>query len=353
MMTIGGYDVFDWTEIEAGVDENSSILLGNGFSIRLLNGTFSYSQIATQINQNSYLCGPNISSLLNAQNSNFESVMYNLENAKPIVDAYGGIGQNCNTDSQQLRRDLIAGITSLHPQLPLNPPIQLNNYLKCGNFLKRFRNVFTTNYDTLLYWTIMKGRAATKFDDGFRRDLKSKLLYWRESEKQNLFYLHGALHLFVRNYNWLDDTTNLASVLSAPIIKLEMDPQDTILPQVIQHIRNGNYPLAVTEGNFQQKINKIVTNNYLRHALQKFCKLKSDVLVSYGWSGSSNEDQHLCDALLESSVQYWFFGIYAPAAKELTRLDRQVGAINALRQRNRKKPIELIFYDTASLDPWR
>lgn len=352
MTNINGFEVYEWDEIEPALNEDCSLLLGNGFSIALLNGVFSYRQIASQINSAQYACGPNITPLLNTQNSNFESLMLQLENASSIVDAYGGTGTNCTTDAMQLRRDLISGITNLHPQLPLDPPIQSANYLNCGRFLKNFKKVFTTNYDTLLYWAIMKGRAKGAFDDGFRRDSRSGLLHWRESKDQNLFYLHGALHLFVRNTNWFDEDTTLNSVLRAPIIKLEMDAQDTILPQVLRHLRNGSFPLTVTEGHFHQKINRIVSSSYLRYGLEKFGSLNTDVLLSYGWSGGTNEDQHLYDVLQESQISCWLFGVYRPNAAELRRITRLVGALNGLRQRHQMNPIDLVFYDSSTFNPW-
>lgn len=139
--------------------------------------------------------------------------------------------------------------------------------------------------------------------------------------------------------------------MKVPIIKLEMDLQGTILPQVIGHIKNGNFPLTITEGDSSQKINKIIANSYLRFGFEKFGTLKTDILLSYGWNGSSNEDQHIYDALIESRIRYWYFGLFGPNANDLKRVNEILGALNAVR-RHKLPSIKLVFYDTATFSPW-
>lgn len=112
---------------------------------------------------------------------------------------------------------LVETIAGQHPARPGDLTNQ--QYESCIQFLKNFRDkpgdgrIFTLNYDILLYWVLMHGMEEKKiaFDDGFRTDtdhVDAEYVVWDDSaHQQNVYYLHGALHLFdggheLQKYSW-------------------------------------------------------------------------------------------------------------------------------------------------------
>ena len=125
----------------------------------------------------------------------------------------------------------VQAIAGGHPERPSD--ITETQYLACSTFLAHFAgesrkgkacgsdlqgNIFTLNYDLLLYWTLMHDKIkqvdnskpfvlkqlSTEYiphDDGFRSpddEPEAAYVAWdgEEAYHQNVFYLHGALHLY-------------------------------------------------------------------------------------------------------------------------------------------------------------
>ena len=85
----------------------------------------------------------------------------------------------------------------------------------CIEFLQEYLNkdglVFSTNYDLLPYWVLMRNNAKNAID-GFGRDLEtdisgdeyideseleySELRWGKYRDEQTVFYLHGTLPVF-------------------------------------------------------------------------------------------------------------------------------------------------------------
>ena len=70
----------------------------------------------------------------------------------------------------------------------------------------------------------------------------------KHKEKQNIFYLHGALHLF--------DMLN-------EIVKQEYDGKNYLMEQVQKLMNKGTYPIFVTAGNGDEKLNHIKHNLHI------------------------------------------------------------------------------------------
>jgi hypothetical protein len=73
----------------------------------------------------------------------------------------------------------------------------------CVEFLNPFSKIFTTNYDLLLYWVIIKSRG--KFGDGFlnAKDANGFRGPFEEDRLCNVYNIHGGLQLFLRKTaNW-------------------------------------------------------------------------------------------------------------------------------------------------------
>ena len=214
--------------------------------------------------------------------------------------------------------------------------------------------MYSTNYDLLLYWAILKGRIKSFFDDGFRSDVDSGELVWQKRGSQNVFYLHGALHIFSRSMSLdseVGERRKFSSALKNSIVKIEMTQQMNLIPQITKKIENGSFPLTVTDGLFEQKVQKIINNPYLKNCFERFSQQRSNNLISIGWSGSGSQDQHIFDSLVDSYIQTWWFGVFRPSPSDLNKINRLLGQVNGERTSLGKQPIKLEFFfsDTAPI----
>ena len=206
-----------------------------------------------------------------------------------------------------LQKKLIATIDEIHPEhvFKLTQP----EILLCGDFLKMYLSesnsgkVFSTNYDLLLYWVLMRyqdlsddmihsdGFGKERIDDGGHytpiddRVYSEDLIWGENSGTQNVFYLHGALHLF-------DDRTQ--------IIKAKYDGS-YIMEKIHQRIENKQYPVFVTAGTGDEKLNHIMHNGYLADAYNHL-KNTTGSLITVGF-GFGDSDKHIIQAIKAASSQ--------------------------------------------------
>src|SRR6185437_7608720 len=91
----------------------------------------------------------------------FEQVMRQLETFAAIGDVLGiddAMKERVATASADLKRSLVDAIRALHPEHVYTIPEE--KCAACASFLSAFLNshgsIFTTNYDLLLYWVLMR-----------------------------------------------------------------------------------------------------------------------------------------------------------------------------------------------------
>ena len=209
--------------------------------------------------------------------------MGQLTAAKQIIVALDGDREfvsKIDKASDSLKESLILAVKELHPEHVFK--ISQNESMKCAEFLKEYLDkdgkVFSTNYDILLYWVLRRNGLGDK--DGFGRDsidqgeyvpedemIWSELRWGNNRDKQNVFYLHGALHLF-------DD--------GIEIIKEEYDG-DYILENIKKRMDKGQYPIFVTAGNGDEKLNHILHNHYLADCYDSLCSIEGS-LITFGFN---------------------------------------------------------------------
>ena len=273
-------------EFEEVISETNSdhrnILLGNGFSIACDNsfdyGTlFLFSHLPHEIK--------NIFNELNTVD--FELVMNKF---KKVADyCYDNLHSEALTDllwsyQRVVRNDLIQCISHIHPKLSKIVESRKKNTLK---FLSNFNYIFTLNYDLLPYWLVMYnlGDLNKKFGDqkdGFA-DRKEYYCEWAKfNDWQNVFYLHGALHLFYKDR----DTYKIVAdkYTGGTLLGITQEYQDKDI-----------FPLVVTEGESQNKLDFINENDYLQYCYNKLSEI-SGVLFIHGHS-LNETDQHIFDAI--------------------------------------------------------
>lgn len=315
------------------------LLLGNGFSVALKPDIFSYSALLSKAN---FDAGSTIAQVFEALGTrDFEEAVQAIESAEKIAPLYGGTGAKTRkqmlTDARRIKERLIELVIGTHPDRPYD--ITDSQRDSCIAFISQFDGkIFTLNYDILLYWVLMdaKERRILDFDDGFRSDPSdhdTPYVIWDNGESygQNVNYIHGALHLFdakhqLRKYTW--KRTDI------PLIE-----------QARAAISEGFFPLFVSEGTSEKKMEKITHSGYLHKAYRNLCG-NSGVIFLHGYSLSPN-DEHITQAI-ERHYSSIFVGIHGDVnsgsnKKTIARAEAMNG---------KKKGNYVQFYNTDSARVW-
>lgn len=314
---------------------NPNLLLGNGFSIDL-NNKFSYVSLFKSAD---FSDNPIMRQLFEYIGvSDFEMAMKYLDGTADINQIYG-ISQDfikrLRKDSEYLRYKLIEVISNNLPDHIYNiSPIQAKS---CRAFLLEYATngqVFSLNYDTLLYWATLHQECGDNCsyigNDGFRG--RSALIY-TAPELSKINYLHGALHLYENN-----DVT------------YKLRPNGTLKNAIMDNISGRNYPIIVAEGDAIKKMDKIYSKNYLRICYDKFRFIKND-LVIFGFSFSNN-DNHILDAITSNSyLTNMYVSLFADDVNQHFIVSKIVN-MNKIRNNIGLAPININFYDSSSAQVW-
>ena len=144
------------------------VLLGNGFSIGA-HEQFQYGTLYEQAKRES-LPGHVIELFDRYGTTNFEQVLHQLDEGQWLAEHYRLAASDSDserdmaTDYESLKSALVDAIANTHPAMPSD--IGEARLSSSTNFLKNFTNVFTTNYDLLLYWASLV-QEPYRFKDGF------------------------------------------------------------------------------------------------------------------------------------------------------------------------------------------
>lgn len=326
---------------EKSKSKNKHLLLGNGFSIACRQNIFRYDKLFEQANfSNLSPSARNIFDRL--QTTDFEKVIKVLLDTASIYPEYGitkDMAQSMSEDAAELKEILVQTIASSHPEIPSE--INENEYANCVEFLNRFKTVYTLNYDLLLYWTKMK--SEKKSDDGFRTSSddiesfsESEYVEWDSSRHDvNLWFLHGALHIFdtpnaVRKYTWIRTGVRL-------------------IEQIRSALKDNYFPLFVSEGTSKEKLLRIRHNDYLSKAYRSFQSIQGSLFI-YGHSLAEN-DEHILKVIERGKLSEVFISIFgdenSPENQKIIR--RGLALAN---KRPIKRPLEVGFYSTESTKVW-
>lgn len=271
------------------------LLLGNGFSMAYGSDIFSYNALYSFIEN---LDNEVLSKLFNIVNTkNFELVMQQVDNFIQMAEAFSedkSFIQKLKDANQELQESLINAIKKLHPEHVFEVPPEKSEscYKFLSDFLDKDGKVFSTNYDLLLYWVLMRN-ASKKANDGFGKELEneeelkkgadaefSELLWGPNKLGQSVFYVHGALHLFDTGIN---------------IIKETYTSGEYLLKNVQKRLDSKHYPIFVTAGNGEEKLNHIVHNKYLTACYDKLSDITGSLVV-FGFN-FGEYDAHIIDAI--------------------------------------------------------
>lgn len=271
------------------------LLVGNGFSMAQGGQRFNY---LTLLERSGLPEDGEIRNVFRQLGtSDFEEVMRALEHAAVIEAAYGEHARSdrFNRDANLVRDALIHAVHEVHPGVQFDIPEEQRT--TCADFVRQFHNIFTLNYDLLLYWVIIHG-ARRVHRDGFAFGEEiNGFRTFSQAADCTVFFLHGALHLFLDNQN----DTQKRVVTNATIVD---DITETIR-------RQRKLPLFVAEGTAAQKMRKINSVQYLRHAYEQLSKLNGSLFI-FGHSADQVKDKHIYDAVARSHILTIYFCVHRP-----------------------------------------
>ncbi len=276
------------------------LIMGNGFSMAYDHKIFSYNALYDFIEK---LEDSTLSKLFEVVNTkNFELVMRQLDNFIEMAKAFEDDGKltKALTDANQLlRQSLIDAVSSLHPDHVFE--IEEQKSKACFSFLNEYLEkegrVFSTNYDLLLYWVLMRNESK-QANDGFGREHLNPVatrkgqedaqygdLYWgKYKDEQKVFHVHGTLPIF--------DT-------GTEIEKEVYRDRQYLLDNIKERMDNKEYPIFVTAGDGTEKLKHIYHNRYLIHCYDTLCDI-TGFLVSFGFN-FGEYDYHIIDAVNKAS----------------------------------------------------
>ncbi|MFG0245393.1 MAG: DUF4917 family protein [Phycisphaerales bacterium JB052] len=324
------------------------LLLGNGFSIAWNSDIFSYGSLYDRADFSQV--SPSAAQAFEALGTrDFETVMRRLNEAALLLEIYSpnetGLIQTLRADADGLRDLLVQTIADNHPARPNE--VSAEQYAACRAFLAPFETVYTLNYDLLLYWTIMQdaeGLPDAPKNDGFDYDPDEPDAPWvtwdsqASSQRQKLFYVHGALHVYdagasVQKYTWSRSG-------------------DALIDQIRSALEDRKFPLFVAEDSAANKMNKIIHHGYLHKAIRSL-ESQNGSLVTFGF-GFGDNDGHVLRAIAKSTIRKILVGLYGdPTSKENLAIQASAKALQADRPNWRSRSdLEVTFFDAASARVW-
>lgn len=322
-----------------------TVLLGNGFSIDYDNRIFNYDSLAAQASL-SGLSVTKAALFAAAQSNNFETVVDKLQAAADLQDLYkpgGALAGRLRSDAAVVRHGLAEALATRHPDKATD--VDDDEILHARTFLANFQAIFTVNYDLLLYWAVTRDAVGPFVwqKDGFEWPTwRVGPLIWKRNPTQGaqrIFYLHGALHLFVEDQR---------------LTKLSGFEHGRLISELRQRLNDDKYPLVVTEGTRTEKEAHIEKSAYLRTSHRRFGEV-GDSLFIHGMSLSPNDD-HILELIEtdESEITALYVAVHGdPGTRAARRVIDRAKRIRDERRDGGGAALRLKFYDSTSAHVWR
>lgn len=322
-------------------DGRSHLLLGNGFSIAC-DPVFSYPSLYDKAVA-AGLSGRAQEVFSRLGTNNFEGVLRLLTDSHWVAQTYGlipGPRSPMLADLDVVKSGLVQAIADSH--LEHTGLVADRKKQAAAEFLAPYHNIFTTNYDLLIYWVIMHGEGRPIYWDGFGDDASEPdapyvVFSFHLGEHKGVFYLHGGLHMYVNagqvcKHCWSRTGEPLTSLIKGGFA-------------------NGQYPLFVAEGSPNKKLEQILRSAYLSYGLDKLKRI-TNRLVIFGHSLGDNDD-HLRRAIAGiRKLKDLYVGIHDERPNGVARFRNAVTAIQATRQQQELPPLDVKYYRSRTANVW-
>lgn len=334
------------------VQGSRHLLLGNGFSIACRADSFAYGKLVEEADFSALqVSTESLFDLFGT--ADFERAIEALRVSASVLELYQDSSQEAieqlRQDAECLKEALADVLARKHPDNVAS--IEDHEYERARQFLANFDgNIYTVNYDLLLYWTLMhESEPAIRSGDGFHSDPAEEDAAWvvwdgYEDYAQRVFFLHGGLHLYdagsqLRKITW--SRTGIA-----------------LIDQIRDALDEDSYPHVVTEGSSEQKVARIEHSPYLHRGLKSLTRCGGSLFI-HGHSLAEN-DEHVIQRIENSKVKSVFIGVHGnPRSAENRALchraelmiERRTAHEEPKRERYRI-PLEVGFYDASTAAIW-
>jgi Domain of unknown function (DUF4917) len=268
-------------DVRAGDVQWRGLLLGNGSSIAVAQ-SFAYPSLLAVAGSDAIdhpLSGSSAQLFNDLSTSNFEFVLASLKLASRVCEATGIDASSFAPLYTEVQQALFDAIGHIHPPWEI---VADQSLPKIRAELLNYKSVFSTNYDLLVYWSIMREGDPNDFRDFFWSvdgvfD-PANVEAWGAATL--VYYLHGGVHL---------RRTDAGGTLK------RLSEGQTLLSQFQTDWAGAETPLLISEGTSADKVQSINTSDYLSFAYGSFAQHKGN-LVIFG-HGLTNEDDHLVRAI--------------------------------------------------------
>ena len=346
------------------------LLLGNGFSIALFSERFKYESLLKQaIEDGIFEEHPQIPEAFEVLGTtDFEVVLQALIGMSALIHLYGDEGDAkaaIEADVERLKTALVEALAGRHPARLSE--ISEDQFECARTFLRNFAGkaldnkgkIYSLNYDLILYWTLMHNPEPEwtaeglvqpdkslfiGHDDGFRNpeDPNADYVAWDVkggSNSQNVHYLHGALHLFdagieLQKYCW------------------ERAGSIPLMDQIRTALDDQRYPVFVSEGHSDSKLEKIMHSGYLLRSYKSFaevCNKPQNNLFIFGHS-LADSDNHILKLIESGRIARVFISIFGDPSEEWNK--PIVKRVVDMKARRDSSPLNVYFFDAQSANVW-
>lgn len=318
------------------------VLLGNGFSIACRPKCFTYGRILDEADLDALsVAGRTLFN--NEKTSDFEQVIRALRTTARMAAFYktsdSNLAKRLTDDAERLKEVLATTLAKKHPDHVGS--VTSEEYEVARIFLSNFGRFFSLNYDLLLYWALMhEVDPDLRHDDGFRADPDdpdASWVAWNDYNQygQNVYFLHGGLHLYADGATLKKLTFRRTGVALVEQIRAQLD--------------EGAFPLIVTEGTSEEKHASILHHAYLAKCLRALTSCEGSLFI-HGHSLDEN-DRHVLRAIVEGKFKALFISIHGnPGSKSNKEILRQAEILAD--ERPSRKPLSVDFYNADTASVW-
>lgn len=338
--------LLSYSDVLAETDESRHLLLGNGFSISCRPNVFTYGKLFDRADFANLTRARQAFDVLGTKN--FEAVIRALRSFASLASVYAPGDPDAKAraaeDADALREVLVGAVANSHPDRPHD--IESDEYLKCREFIRGYRSINTLNYDLLLYWALMQdelGDNEIPCDDGFRKpaeDPEADYVSWDpdNSKRQTVRYLHGALHLFdtgkeMKKFTWINT-------------------QVPLIEQIRAALKQEFYPVFVSEGTSDEKVERIRHNDYLCKMYRSFTEIQG-ALVVFGHSLDASDDHIFTDRIgRHGKTSQMYVSLHGdPDSAANKGIIRRTSALSNLRRG--KWGLDVKYFDADTASVWK
>lgn len=337
------------------------LLVGNGFSIDWSHNVFRYQAILEQADETEAFAvaseyARTVFDILD-NTSDFEAVVKALKTSSILSEHYEckdvQTVEKMKADIEHVQNILVETIARHHPVNSLAITSEQSEF--CKLFLMDFAKIYTINYDLLLYWVINQHLDEIPFMDRFEDPVSATLtdgekyyeedyVKWSLGNESNatLFYLHGALHLYDAGYEVRKFSQRRTGI--------------NLKEQILASLNKGMYPLFVSGGDCQEKMEKINHSGYLSRCYRSL-QSSSGIAFCFGMSFKEN-DRHILEAIAHSTISKLYVSVLGDIEDTGNQdLKAAMETLKALRKqriaKSRKRTnIEIEYFDAASANIW-